>query len=93
MASQPLNLPIVTRQEALAKGYPTYHTGKKCSYGHYAERNTESAACTKCEQFKSYGQGHKGGNKRIFNHSRKGYPLSSRDEYRAAFNELRAQYD
>ena len=41
-------IPKLSRQTALAGGYPTYFTGEPCAIGHVAKRYTVSAACAEC---------------------------------------------
>jgi hypothetical protein len=36
------------RQDAIARGLPTYFTGKPCKHGHVAERRTDSSDCFDC---------------------------------------------
>ena len=42
--------PIVTLDEARTKGLKMYYTGKPCSKGHFAERDTLSRHCVECER-------------------------------------------
>lgn len=39
---------IITRAQARERGLPRYFTGKPCSFGHVAERNTTSRNCIEC---------------------------------------------
>lgn len=39
---------IISRAEAKAKGLKRYFTGKKCPYGHVAERWVSGGACAEC---------------------------------------------
>lgn len=39
---------IITRQEAIKKGFIRYFTGNPCKYGHVSERNTKQAYCIEC---------------------------------------------
>lgn len=43
-----LNVPVMTRVEARAKGLKRYFTGNMCKYGHIAERDTKNGGCLEC---------------------------------------------
>lgn len=42
------DFPVISRQEALDQGLPTYFTGKPCKHGHVAERRTANKTCVEC---------------------------------------------
>lgn len=43
-----LDIPIMTRIEARAKGLSRYFTGNMCKHGHVAERDTRNGGCIEC---------------------------------------------
>lgn len=44
--------PVITRDDAYAKGLPRFYTGRPCKRGHLAERFVVNGACTSCVNFK-----------------------------------------
>ena len=42
----------ITRQNAKSKGLKKYFTGKKCLYGHIAERDVSKADCVECQKIR-----------------------------------------
>ena len=45
-----LNPPIISRQDAKAKGLIRYFTGKPCKHGHVAERFVCDRGCARCKE-------------------------------------------
>lgn len=44
---------LISRKEALAKGFAKYFTGEPCKYGHIAERRVSNWNCVVCETEKA----------------------------------------
>ena len=42
---------IISRKQAIEKGFKTYYTGKPCGHGHYSQRRTKSGMCIGCEKY------------------------------------------
>lgn len=42
-------LPVTTREEATARGWPSYFTGLPCKQGHIANRSVKNGTCRACD--------------------------------------------
>lgn len=48
---------LITKKEAIEKGYTFYYTGKPCKHGHISERLVKGGACRTCKNL--YGEQYK----------------------------------
>lgn len=44
---------LITRQDAHARGYKRYFTGKPCKYGHVTQRFVTTGGCVQCNALRS----------------------------------------
>jgi hypothetical protein len=47
-SSQPVELVVISRATAKARGYKRYYTGEPCVHGHLSERNVSGQVCLEC---------------------------------------------